>query len=159
MSIHLAHEIRLALFDSPYEFKWSSSSARKKTAVFSTSDKRSFTVTIYIQSLGGTAQFLDVGFQDEKGRVNITKGGDQFRIFATVLDIVKRVVETGKNISGLMFTADVEEPSRVSLYRRALKKYGKDLGLSAVDVEVVGKRAVFFAAKDRDFLKSLEAWY
>ena len=58
------------------------------------------------------------------GKTRATGAGDQFRIFATVLEVTKDFIEK-ENPEEIMFTADKPEgnESRTKLYTRMVKKY------------------------------------
>ena len=78
-------------------------------------------------------------------------------MFATVLDFIQNTMESLGDVKGIIFSASLKEPSRVSLYRRFLKKYSKILGFSAIEEIESGigqlKVVRFFLAKNRAVLK------
>jgi len=56
---------------------------------------------------------------------NITKTGNEIRVFATVLDIIKNFIKEYSDVKEIGFTAEKHgsDNSRVSLYKRFIKKY------------------------------------
>lgn len=64
------------------------------------------------------------------GEYEMTGTGDQFRILATVMKIVRNhlpQLASPEDVRFVRFTADSDEPSRVSLYRRAAPRIGQIL--------------------------------
>jgi hypothetical protein len=64
------------------------------------------------------------------GEYALTGTGDQFRILATVMKIVRNhlpQLAAPEDVRFVRFTADSDEPSRVSLYQRAAPKIGQIL--------------------------------
>ena len=104
------------LFDNPYPTKPVpvGDYARK----FKTKEGHEYTV------------FIDQGvvlFQDEEGAIGITgtKGPEAAKIISTVLSVVREFIQK-KSPPVLKFTAFSDDPSRVKLYTRMLKKFAPD---------------------------------
>jgi hypothetical protein len=57
----------------------------------------------------------------------INDSGNAFKIFSTVLKIIKEVVKKNPNISTMLFAAKESEPSRVKLYSRFVDNIEKYL--------------------------------
>lgn len=55
-------------------------------------------------------------------------GGNEIKVFSTVLQIIKDYLKNDKSITGIAFTSDIKEPSRVKLYDRMVKSVAKPLG-------------------------------
>lgn len=75
----------------------------------------------------GPAEFDDwsVVFAAVNGKnldAGITKTGNEIRVFTTVINIIEKFVKQNKTDT-LIFTA--KEPSRVALYRKMAKRFGK----------------------------------
>ena len=160
MITQLAHEVRLALFDSPYEYRMSSSK-RGFNGRFTTQDGREFEMQI---SAGprrvvfdadrayvfAEAVFKDLHASDSTG---MTGKGDQIRIFATVLDFIKRAL---KGLRTRRVVVDVLSfyaigKSRISLYERMSKKLMRAMGfkkLRRVDANDMFWSASFYLMRD-----------
>lgn len=82
-----------------------------------------------------------VAFWIHPGRVGIENTGDARRVFATVIDIVKKYA-AAKKPKTIVFTADADEPSRRRLY---------DAFLNRIDREMPGYQATSTG--------SIKGWY
>lgn len=64
------------------------------------------------------------GYEGYRGvKYGMQGTGDEIAVFSTVLAIIKRFVERASDLQTLSFSADVDEPSRVGLYDRLLRKF------------------------------------
>ena len=158
MEVQLGYEVRLALFDSPYTFETREPLGRnwregriEFTGDFWTDDDRVFEMNAYVRTSaadGKRRNFMEVEFSDntDKVRFDLTGGGDQMRILATIMDFIDYVVKNLERraklfprsyegqwrVDGIHFEADEDEPSRVSLYKRMARKYLSKLGFRSV---------------------------
>lgn len=95
-------------------------------------DGKELTVSILPDTLFENRKFirgLTIEFALD-GKFALTSTGDQFRILATVMAIVRThlpKLAAPADVEFVRFTADSDEPSRVSLYRRAAPKIGQIL--------------------------------
>lgn len=117
------------ILDEPYEWKWHRKGGYEWLATFAKPPKEgqgprredSYIVQIEMDEVG----VWEIAFGDAAGRQGITKSGDSFKIFATVLDIVKDFVKTNKP-EWIRFSA--KEMSRDRLYRSLVKRYAPKIG-------------------------------
>jgi len=56
------------------------------------------------------------------GTIQKTGTGNEFIVFATVLDIINYIIKQNKSVKEITFSADKDEMSRVSLYKKMVKK-------------------------------------
>jgi endonuclease IV len=116
----------LEAFDKPYKWKREKATHGAQTYTFTT-NKIVYDVVIdrYTDEYGKRYSNL---YFDTGGSTDITGSGDAFRVFATILEIVKNAEPIIKDTSYLEFAADNTEISRVSLYKVMAKKLQKVLG-------------------------------
>jgi translation elongation factor EF-1beta len=142
----------------------------KKIFTFKTESGNDYTVTIKVESedqLGNKTANISFGLvtaRDTNGKItavssDVKNTGDAFRVFATVRDLVLRVMNipdlyTGKLIPfrTMNFTGKSKDPSRIKLYARFAKdavKYfpGFVFDRSAEVTSSVGEPAVQFILK------------
>ena len=105
------------LFDNPYSTK-PGSEAGEFARKFKTKDGHEYTV------------YIDQGFvlfEDEEGAIGLTgtKGSEATKIISTVLSVVREFVQKN-NPPVLKFTAFSDDPSRVKLYTKMLKKFAPE---------------------------------
>ena len=115
------------ILDKPLDWKWKSKGGNEYWATFWTDIKNprpetAFSVEIIRYEVGGE---WEISFGDGKGRMGITKGGNEFKIFATVMDIVKDFIKRERP-EEIQFSA--KEGKRGNLYARMIKKFGPKLG-------------------------------
>ncbi len=97
---------------------------------------------------------LEIGINKEKGglaidfsvddSMHVTGEGDQFRIFATVIDFLAYVLKKEPNINNISFTSSKSSSSRTRLYKSMLKKY---LPKWKIQVDSVGSHDEIIAFK------------
>ena len=96
-------------------------------------------VQVQLELFGSKTRTLEVVFirRSEKSfNTGITGDGDAFRVFATVFDILKSFVKNANfTIDKIQFTAKEAEKSRVRLYDRFAKRYGKVMGFGKVSTK------------------------
>ncbi|MCD6434979.1 MAG: hypothetical protein J7L15_01105 [Clostridiales bacterium] len=110
-------------FDKPYKLKLNKDSDSNKEYQFVTDqDKKYYIKFKYTE---GELAAWDLSFSTSAGSELINKSGDAFRIFATVLDAMKKhkkeIIE-----QGIKFGADLKEPSRIKLYDVMAKQIKKE---------------------------------
>ncbi len=113
-------------FDKPY--KWEVSS--KRSFGFETDSG-----IYYIVTFTKREDHYLLTFETEDGDMMVTGTGDAFKIFATVIDIVRSKKKLLSK-QPMEFEADSEEPSRVKLYKTMSKKFMKELGFKKLKVIV-----------------------
>ena len=109
-------------FDQPYPWRWGDrSSMRMWTA--------SFADVVVIFSVDGAGEW-EISFNRD-GSQAVTGEGDQFKIFATVIDIAKDFISL-KRPKVIQFTAHKEETettsSRTKLYSAMVNRFANSLG-------------------------------
>ena len=122
----------LEVLNKPAEWKWFKTSSRQWTALFiidnnkyvfqaETSDMESWQITFEIRGTGGKPH-------------DISKTGNEFKVFATVADILNEYL---KKVEPEIFWFTAKEPSRAKLYDRFAKlivrKHRKYKAVSSVN--------------------------
>ena len=86
----------------------------------------------------------DLGF--EKATISFS-GGNELKVFSTVLQIIKDYLKDNTGITGIAFTADIKEPSRIKLYDRMIKNIGKPLGYNLEDSYLTSYSKIYILRK------------
>lgn len=63
----------------------------------------------------------NIEFYDENERMDITGGGDAFKIFSTIVDITNKFIQNDDNGQIKMLIFSSKEPKRTKLYTNRLK--------------------------------------
>ena len=109
-------------FDQPYPWKWGDRSSQRMWTA-------SFADVVVIFSVDGAGEW-EVSFA-RNNKQSVTGEGDQFKIFATVIDIAKDFINL-KRPKVIQFTAHKEETetvsSRTKLYNAMVKRFASSLG-------------------------------
>lgn len=105
------------VLSTPYKFKFTKD-GKDFDVEFKTDEQEH--VAVNFEWWGGPETYI-VSFHRE-GKYEITGGGDALRIFATVIKILKTVVEQEKP-KFLAFSSTKKEQSRISLYQRLIRKF------------------------------------
>ncbi len=115
-------------FDKPYKWEVSDLNKYQDTYGFLTDNN-----IYYVVSIVKGEEHNILTFETEQGDMALTGKGDAFRVFATVLDIIKQ----NKHIKSrpLEFGASTREPSRVRLYIRMAKLLKKELGFKKLTID------------------------
>ncbi len=123
-------------FDKPYKWEVSDLNKYQDTYGFLSDNGKYYVVSI----VKGEDHNL-LTFETEQGEMAMTGKGDAFKVFATVLDIVKK----NKHIKSrpLEFEAAKSEPSRVRLYHRMAKQLQKVLGFDTLKIDKSGVDVTF----------------
>ena len=128
-------ELVLELFDNPYSFTTVIDRAEYKEFEFN-ANGRSIVVDITIME----KDTWEVSFHkkgkisdaDKYPRYTLTNNGDQFKIFSTVIDIIKHFISKQKDLRVLEFNAskvdDEVETGRGRLYNSMVKKLSSENG-------------------------------
>ena len=154
-----SHEIRLALFDSPYK-NYISKTTGGFRGDFETDDGRWFALnmnTLYQRTDSGeTLIFAETSFKDKTNDegMHLTGEGDQMRILATVVDWIGKALKglrlRGMRVDAVYFVA--YGGSRISLYKRMIKRLMGRTDFQVLRyVRVKGvPLANFYIIKDKD---------
>ena len=109
-------------FDQPYPWRWGDRSSQRMWTA-------SFADVVVIFSVNGAGEW-EVSFA-RNNKQSVTGEGDQFKIFATVIDIAKDFINL-KRPKVIQFTAHKEETetasSRTKLYSAMVKRFANSLG-------------------------------
>ena len=109
-------------FDQPYPWKWGDRSSQRMWTA-------SFADVVVIFSVDGAGEW-EISFNRD-GSQAVTGEGDQFKIFATVIDIAKDFISL-KRPKVIQFTAHKEETettsSRTKLYSAMVNRFANSLG-------------------------------
>ncbi len=116
------------VFNAPYEWNWTTTDRRYVQALFYDKDNTPYVFTASARDIAPMDQAeelvsweIDFARKSKDGSSyswDVTNTGDQHRILATIIDIMRKFVKARKVIS-LMFSA--KEPSRAKLYQRIVK--------------------------------------
>lgn len=122
----------LELFDKVLPWKWTEQGDTEATAEFTTPNGQRIRVYLYSYS-APTAEYpndpetMELEFNNSgttgsrMGTSKITDSGEQFLIFATVIDVAKSYMNEHPTTT-IDFSADIDEPSRVKLYDKMMQK-------------------------------------
>ena len=109
-------------FDQPYPWRWGDRSSQRMWTA-------SFADVVVIFSVDGAGEW-EISFNRD-GSQAVTGEGDQFKIFATVIDIAKDFISL-KRPKVIQFTAHKEETettsSRTKLYSAMVNRFANSLG-------------------------------
>lgn len=115
-------------FDKPYPFKLTYTIDSATTSVkLADKSKLNIVITSKNQPDGRWELYFTRG-----GSLGLSGGGDQQKIFATVLEAIKQFVEK-KSPKEIVFTADKDgdSTSRMSLYDRLVSRFAGSLGYTS----------------------------
>ena len=121
-------------FNNPYPYTWKQNTPSPHlTGIFKTADRSQVTLSLALDSVG----VWSIVFHRE-GSTEVTNEGDQFRIFATIIAMLREFVKI-KNPSFVEFGAEKEEAdgyniSRVQLYKRLVKTFASEMGFEISDI-------------------------
>lgn len=119
-----ANEILTELFTQPYPYRFGSTG---NWAEFKAADGSNVEVRF---NKFNDYRVINISFE-RNGRYSLTGAGDSFKIMATVVKIVGEWIQS-KNPPIIMFTADLDEPSRVQLYARLTQKLIQQFGYTDI---------------------------
>lgn len=132
-------------FDMPYKWKWIRKDIDYYIARFTASNDSDIRVVIKLFE----NDYWDIRFT-RNDSLNITGGKDAFRIFATVMEIIKAFVKIESpekmNFIAEKMTLKERGNSRSSLYERMVKKHAMDLGYK-FEIEDTSTETVFKLTK------------
>jgi hypothetical protein len=111
------------VFDQPYPWKWGDRSSQRQWTA-------NFADVVVFFAVNGDEEW-DVTFS-RKNNMNVTGEGDQFKIFATVIDIAKDFIKL-KRPKVLKFSAEKEDlktksTSRPKLYSAMVRRFASSFG-------------------------------
>jgi len=119
-----ANEILTELFTQPYPYRFGSTG---NWAEFKAADGSDVEVRF---NKFNDYRVINISFE-RNGRYSLTGAGDSFKIMATVVKIVGEWIQS-KTPPIIMFTADLDEPSRVQLYARLTQKLIQQFGYTDI---------------------------
>lgn len=170
----LSEEYLNELFDKPYKFKKINIALKDRKMASLTADSPQGEIRISLENFGrlGKNNFeLDFSVGN---RFSKTGKGDQFRIFSTVIQGLKMIIDKEKDeIKTVTFSADKEYDddtfdaafdgrpasksttnlSRSRLYNTMIKKFASKMGFS-VDIDDSSKRVTVYTLKNKTFKES-----
>lgn len=170
----LSEEYLNELFDKPYKFKKINIALKDRKMASLTADSPQGEIRISLENFGrlGKNNFeLDFSVGN---RFSKTGKGDQFRIFSTVIQGLKMIIDKEKDeIKTVTFSADKEYDddtfdaafdgrpasksttnlSRARLYNTMIKKFASKMGFS-VDIDDSSKRVTVYTLKNKTFKES-----
>ena len=162
------------LFDKPYKFKKINIALKDRNVATLTADSPQGEIYISLQNfarLGDNNFELDFSVGN---RFSKTGKGDQFKIFSTVIQGLKMIIDKEKDeIKTVTFSADKEYDddtfdaafderpasksttnlSRSRLYNTMVKKFASKMGFS-VDIDDSSKRVTVYTLKNKTFKES-----
>ena len=167
----LSEEYLNELFDKPYKFKKINIALKDRKMASLTADSPQGEIRISLENFGrlGKNNFeLDFSVGN---RFSKTGKGDQFRIFSTVIQGLKMIIDKEKDeIKTVTFSADKEYDddtfdaafdgrpvsksttnlSRSRLYNTMIKKFASKMGFS-VDIDDSSNRVTVYTLKNKTF--------
>lgn len=170
----LSEEYLNELFDKPYKFKKINIALKDRKMASLTADSPQGEIRISLENFGrlGKNNFeLDFSVGN---RFSKTGKGDQFRIFSTVIQGLKMIIDKEKDeIKTVTFSADKEYDddtfdaafdgrpvsksttnlSRARLYNTMIKKFASKMGFS-VDIDDSSNRVTVYTLKNKTFKES-----
>ena len=170
----LSEEYLNELFDKPYKFKKINIALKDRKMASLTADSPQGEIRMSLENFGrlGKNNFeLDFSVGN---RFSKTGKGDQFRIFSTVIQGLKMIIDKEKDeIKTVTFSADKEYDddtfdaafdgrpvsksttnlSRSRLYNTMIKKFASKMGFS-VDIDDSSKRVTVYTLKNKTFKES-----
>ena len=143
-------ELFTEAFDNPYKFKKSIDFSHFTQYEFATDDDVVYLVTLTRPdtSQGDYMPYTSLSFETEHGIMHLTGEGDAFRIFATVLAIIKKEKKNIKSHGSFRFASDSFEGSRVRLYKIMAKKLKSLLGYKKLENKKSSGQVVFYFFDD-----------
>ena len=170
----LSEEYLNELFDKPYKFKKINIALKDRKMASLTADSPQGEIRMSLENFGrlGKNNFeLDFSVGN---RFYKTGKGDQFKIFSTVVQGLKMIIDKEKDeIKSVTFSADKEYDddtfdaafdgrpasksttnlSRFRLYNTMVKKFASKMGFS-VDIDDSSKRVTVYTLKNKTFKES-----
>ena len=148
--------------DQPYRFLQAKKTATSNVYIFMNDAGSRFVVEV---EYSPNSEMIEIGFADHSDKENPTIGltgkGDAFRIFATVVAIVKEYMsKSTKPVNQITFKGKVKDPSRIKLYD-AIARYlpkvlpGFELMGSGADSE---EKQYFFKKTSVSEANNFSAW-
>jgi len=140
------------LFNDVYQWQWSGKTTKVIKAKFNT-DSGGF-VEVFFERLHPDSENFEVGFKKD-GEIKRSGEGDQFKIMATVIDVIKSFMQEHPETNVLTFTAkregeELNSPKiknrRAALYSRMLKRFADKLGY-IYSQEDIGRMTEFVLVK------------
>ena len=113
-------EFLTELFDQPLPYKLIHSTERGEIYEFKTPNGQKFEVQVIVDKQDGSYEFI-FGVSGED-TITKTGKGEEFRVFSTVLKILKSVVDVGEP-EHFFIQAVRKEPGRVSLFQKIIRKF------------------------------------
>ena len=113
------------VLDKPYGYKWDFQPSKRgdARASFITDNKVDYVVEFI--SFDVLGEKYEIAFYSKGRDINVTKSGDQFRVFATVVKVIEDFLSK-KKPKIILFNA--KEESRRRLYMAFIKKYASKFG-------------------------------
>ena len=168
----LSEEYLNELFDKPYKFKKVNIALKDRKQATLKADSPQGEIYITLKGFPRSNNFnLDFSVGN---RFEITGKGDQFRIFSTVIQGLKMIIDKEKDeIKNVYFSADKEYEddtfdaafagrpasksmtnlSRSRLYNKMVKKFASKMGFS-VDIDDSSERVTIYTLTNKTFKKS-----
>jgi ribosomal protein S18 acetylase RimI-like enzyme len=140
------------LFNDVYNWQWSGKTTKVTKAQFNTDDGGF--VEVFFERLHPDSPNYEAGFK-KNGEIKRSGEGDQFKIIATVIDVMKAFLVKNTDTEVLTFIAkregrELESPKmknrRAALYKRLLDKFADKLGFEFSE-QVIGRMTEFVLRK------------
>lgn len=117
-------------FDKPYKFEWKVKQDRWWTGTTRISGGRVLSINLRAMGKSDKGIMWELIFTVNED-IRTTGGGDQFRIFATVLDALKEFIEEVEPYQIRFSSNKTNADSRSKLYTRIIQKFGTVMGYRA----------------------------
>lgn len=133
------------VFDQPYPWKWDDRFRSSWVANFAD-------VVVFVAPVAGTDEW-EVTFS-RNNSMAVTGEGDQFKIFATVIDIIKDFVNL-KNPTAIKFSAEkadltTKSASRPKLYNAMVRRFASQFGYDVKETSKYDDYVDYVLTKKQD---------
>ena len=132
-------------FDKPYPYNYKPGIA---TAKLDDGSKLEITMQRY-------GEMWIISFR-RNGKANVTGQGDQMRVFATVIDVIKKFIKK-ESPKKIFFSAEKnkdDKDSREKLYSRLVKKFANEMGYNSKETVYRDAPEKLYSKLARKFTKN-----
>ena len=123
------------LFDNPVDFKIKSERLGDRTEYVFNLSNSEYRCLLNLKSISElTVAFGKADDVEKKYKIS-NSGGNEIKVFSTVMAIIKDFLEDNPRVNKIEYSADIDEPSRIKLYDSMSKKLASTLGFKLDRVE------------------------
>lgn len=144
-----AHMLIQEILSSPYEYTGARRNEEQYCASFKAGDRM---IHVDLYKLPRAGEHWELTFEERKegqpGSLGITGSGDEFKVFSTVVEIVKKFITTNP-VDSLTFTAEKTQGNRSRLYQRMVDRLLMPGWVKEVDKSSSDYRTYFTIKKEK----------